>query len=101
MSMWLSMRVCISSITGVESNFYSVSSAFVTTQGVPYDYDSIMHYGAYAFSRNSRPTITPLVKDFPLRRLGQRERLSTRDVEHIHTLYCKSGELCMLNKADK
>jgi hypothetical protein len=47
--------------TGKEHNFKKYSEATVTNFGVPYDYGSIMHYSAQAFSRNGKPTITPLV----------------------------------------
>ncbi len=41
---------------GVENNFNIVSRSFVTTQGVPYDISSVMHYGAFAFTRNGQHT---------------------------------------------
>ena len=44
---------------GSSYNFNKQSWFFVTTQGVPYDYDSIMHYRSNAFSRNGNPTILP------------------------------------------
>jgi hypothetical protein len=47
--------------TGKEHNFRKYNEATVTNFGVPYDYGSIMHYSAHAFSRNGKPTITPLV----------------------------------------
>ena len=78
---------------GVESNFFKFSSSRVTTQGVSYDYGSIMHYSAYAFSRNGKPTIE--VKDRSIRNsvLGQRSGLSAKDLQHIDALYCDSSEL--------
>lgn len=42
-------------------NFLKYASNMVTSFNVPYDYESVMHYGAYAFSWNSRPTIIPIV----------------------------------------
>ena len=77
---------------GVESNFEKVSSAFSTTQGVPYDYSSVMHYGAYAFSRNGYPTIQPTDPGISLDTLGQRTGLSTFDLEHVNVLYCEESE---------
>ena len=65
-----------------------VSTAFATTQAIPYDFGSLMHYDAYAFSRNSRPTIQPVNSTVPLDSLGQREDLSTGDLQHVSTLYC-------------
>ncbi len=77
---------------GLESNFQSVSRAFVTTQGVPYDLSSIMHYGAYAFSRNGQPTIKPRNPSIPLSTLGQRGGLSRKDFMHINALYCEDSK---------
>ncbi len=47
-----------------------------------YDYGSIMHYGKYAFSRNGKPTITPL-KNVSI---GQRDGLSTLDIRSINQI---------------
>ncbi|KTC84973.1 Dot/Icm T4SS effector Zinc-dependent metalloprotease LegP [Legionella brunensis] len=49
-----------------------------------YDYQSIMHYGAYAFSKNGQKTIIPLVDDIEI---GQRERLSDKDIAAINDMY--------------
>ena len=64
-----------------------------TTQAVDYDYDSIMHYDAYAFSSNDLPTIEPRDSSVALDRLGQRNRLSERDKEHIKILYPMSERI--------
>ncbi len=64
----------------------------MTTQGVPYDIRSVMHYGAYAFSRNREPTIQPVDPSVSLRQLGQRSGFSALDLEHVNTLYCKDGK---------
>lgn len=52
-------------------------------QGTPYDYQSIMHYDAYAFSDNNLPTIQPLRQVS----IGQRERLSPIDIEEVRKYY--------------
>ena len=41
--------VAFFSVSGQEHNFEVANSRFFTTQGVPYDFGSIMHYKAYAF----------------------------------------------------
>ena len=82
------------SLTGHEQNFRAVSPRFFTTQGVPYDLASIMHYGAYDFSRNGQPTIVPLDSSIPLSSLGQENGFSQKDLQHINALYCNKGEYC-------
>lgn len=51
----------------------------------PYNYDSIMHYSAFAFSKNNAPTIIPLQEGV---RIGQRDHLSQGDVDAINEMYC-------------
>lgn len=49
-----------------------------------YDYSSIMHYGAFAFSKNGQKTIIPLVDGVEI---GQRNGLSDKDIAAIKTMY--------------
>ncbi|CAF0917275.1 unnamed protein product [Rotaria sordida] len=60
----------------------------VLNQNSPYDYGSIMHYGANGFSSNGKPTITPKQ---PNTKIGQREKLSATDINEIRAYYgCSS-----------
>ena len=78
---------------GYESNFQAITNRHSTTQGIPYDYDSIMHYEAYAFSRDrNQPTIEPVNQNVSLSRLGQRRGFSELDLHHVNVLYCGGRE---------
>ena len=49
-----------------------------------YDYSSIMHYPAYAFSKNGQPTIVSVPAGIAM---GQRESLSAKDIAAIQNIY--------------
>ncbi|XP_064831675.1 hatching enzyme 1.2 [Oncorhynchus masou masou] len=53
---------------------------------VPYDYDSIMHFGMYSYSEDGDPTIKPKRKNHN-NHLGQRTGLSQLDKMKINKLY--------------
>ena len=61
------------------------------TQGFPYDYGSIMHYGRYDFSTHpfdsKFPTIVPKQKGAEI---GQRVGLSETDWKHLNKAYCSN-----------
>ena len=73
-----------------------LSNTTVSTQDVPYDTKSIMHYGAYSFSRNGKPTIEPQRQpgvSTSANGMGQRIRLTSQDLQHINRLYgCEQSE---------
>jgi len=69
--------------TGFEDNFKKAASV---DQGTGYDYESVMHYGATAFSKNGGKTIERL--DDPNKSLGQRDGLSEIDALSINKIYC-------------
>lgn len=53
----------------------------------PYDYGSIMHYPATAFSINGQPTIVALQPLPPGVVMGQRNGLSAGDIAGVHAMY--------------
>jgi hypothetical protein len=59
-------------------------SAAVDTQGTPYDYNSIMHYGETYFSSNGKRTIIPKISTATI---GQRKNLSPIDIKEIQLFY--------------
>ncbi|XP_067295698.1 nephrosin isoform X2 [Pseudorasbora parva] len=55
--------------------------------GTPYDYNSVMHYRRYAFSRNNEPTMIPIPN--PNAVIGGAQQMSQNDINRINNLYCR------------
>lgn len=74
---------------GYEVNFDKAKSGETSGFGVPYDYGSVMHYSANAFSKNNMVTIEAKMKTND--KMGQRDGFSAKDVEKVNRMYnCKS-----------
>ncbi|KAE8296831.1 Low choriolytic enzyme [Larimichthys crocea] len=73
-------------IKGEEYNFNKIDTL---NQGTPYDYDSVMHYGRLAFSKdNYNPTMVA-VPD-PNAVFGTARQMSQNDINRINLLYCRN-----------
>uniref|UniRef100_A0A3P9PYR8 Metalloendopeptidase n=1 Tax=Poecilia reticulata TaxID=8081 RepID=A0A3P9PYR8_POERE len=53
--------------------------------GTPYDFNSVMHYGKYAFSKNGLPTI--IAKSDPTLNWRRATQMSIYDIARVNTLY--------------
>lgn len=69
---------------GREHNFNKYADDVVSDFGIEYDYASVMHYSALAFSKNTKPTIEPLRDGVEI---GLRRNFSDSDVEKINRMY--------------
>uniref|UniRef100_A0A914C8J8 Metalloendopeptidase n=1 Tax=Acrobeloides nanus TaxID=290746 RepID=A0A914C8J8_9BILA len=67
-----------------KGNFDTYDLEKITHLGTSYDYESILHYDMYAFSKNGLPTIVPTK---PGVTIGQRRGFSSIDVYKINKLY--------------
>ncbi|KAL3091000.1 hypothetical protein niasHT_023600 [Heterodera trifolii] len=72
-------------LRGADDQFEKYSFNTIDQLGEPYDYGSIMHYGAYAFSSNGKRTIVP--RRNGANRMGQRVTFSEIDLRKINKLY--------------
>lgn len=69
---------------GLESNFLIYPKDVITHFDVEYEYGSVMHYPATAFSINGEKTIITLDPEVEI---GQRIKLTDKDVERINRMY--------------
>uniref|UniRef100_A0A914W6A0 Metalloendopeptidase n=1 Tax=Plectus sambesii TaxID=2011161 RepID=A0A914W6A0_9BILA len=70
---------------GADDQFDKYSLRVIDHLEEPYDYNSIMHYGPYAFSGNGAKTILP--KQQGASKMGQRIGFSDIDLRKIRKLY--------------
>lgn len=80
-------------IRGQETNFNISSLNDVDALGLPYDFDSIMHYAKDTFSKGPfLDTIIPKTLPNGMRpKIGQRSKLSNGDIQQAKIVYkCKS-----------
>ena len=76
-------------LTGFTYAFAKYQWNKIDSRSVPYDYKSIMHYGAKDFSRNGSATIRsldPTVKEFG------NDHLSPLDIKQANLMYNCSGK---------
>lgn len=85
---------------GQEYNFNKLTEEEVNSLGLPYDYDSIMHYAKNTFSKGTYlDTILPMEIHGKKRpEIGQRIRLSEGDIAQTNLLYkCHSKNFKLSN----
>ncbi|XP_074516042.1 low choriolytic enzyme-like [Sebastes fasciatus] len=69
-------------IDGMAYNFDKIATL---NQGTPYDYNSVMQYERYAFSKNNRPTMEPIPNSNVS--FGQATQMSQNDIDRLNRLY--------------
>ncbi|XP_028436143.1 high choriolytic enzyme 1 [Perca flavescens] len=67
---------------GFESNFVKVAT---NNLGTPYDFNSVMQYSKYSFSKNDLPTI--IAKSDPNLEFGDATQMSVNDITRVNKLY--------------
>ncbi|MBW4002342.1 peptidase M12, partial [Neisseria meningitidis] len=67
---------------GMDYNFYKINTL---NQGTPYDYNSVMQYEKYAFSKNNLPTMMPIPNSNVS--FGQATQMSKNDIDRLNRLY--------------
>merc|ERR1712048_223352 len=72
-------------------NFNKLTTSRIDSRGTPYDYDSMMHYGSYFFSKNRQITIQTKNSE-DQNRIGNRKGFSKIDIQQINKMYgCQGG----------
>uniref|UniRef100_A0A670Z1D5 Metalloendopeptidase n=1 Tax=Pseudonaja textilis TaxID=8673 RepID=A0A670Z1D5_PSETE len=70
----------------------------ISDLNTPYDYESVMHYGPYSFSKNkSVRTITTKIPEFN-NVIGQSQDMSKIDVERLNRMYHCASSLTILDQ---
>nr|XP_054591225.1 hatching enzyme 1.2-like [Nothobranchius furzeri] len=77
------IRVLLQNVqSGMEHNFRKIATL---NQGTPYDYNSVMQYHKYAFSKNNQPTMLPIPD--PNVSFGNAKEMSRIDIQRLTKLY--------------
>ncbi|XP_061559278.1 hatching enzyme 1.2-like [Phycodurus eques] len=77
------IRVLLQNVQyGMEHNFRKIATL---NQGTSYDYNSVMQYHKYAFSRNNQPTMLPIPNSNVS--FGNAKEMSRTDIARLNTLY--------------
>lgn len=72
-------------------NFEMLSETEISSYGVDYDINSVLHYSAYAFASNpNSPTIESRTSSALTEKMGQRDGFSKGDIEKINAMYCQN-----------
>ena len=66
-----------------------------TTQGLPYDFSSIVHFQHYLFAYPHQSTLEPLCLRIPKEELGSSVTGTEFDFLHINLLYCQGNVVCL------
>uniref|UniRef100_A0A3B4B0X6 Metalloendopeptidase n=1 Tax=Periophthalmus magnuspinnatus TaxID=409849 RepID=A0A3B4B0X6_9GOBI len=86
------IRILLENVIRMEFNFRKIQTRNL---GTPYDYNSVMHYGRFAFSSNRQPTIVP-IPDANVA-IGRATQMSPNDILRINRLYNCISILHLLN----
>ena len=76
-------------------NFEKYGADLISDFNVGYDYGSLMHYSPKAFSIDGSPTIIS-IGDPENSMMGQRVRLSEKDIRKLNKMYCEQTDLEVL-----
>ena len=83
-------------VTGQAHNFNKYSHGKLDYLGAMYDFQSLMHYGSHAFSKNGKRTIKAIKQTS--QQFGQRKGFSQTDIQQLNALYdCKSEYMTWKN----
>ncbi|CAK8679229.1 unnamed protein product [Clavelina lepadiformis] len=77
-------------ISGMRKNFFKKDPSLVESFNSGYDYNSVMHYSGYSFSKNNHPTIINLQTGEAV--VSQRIMLSSEDQYQLRAMYNCNGK---------
>ena len=66
-----------------------------TSQGLPYDFSSIMHFRHSAFAYPNQSTLEPLSLRIAKEDLGSCAAGTDFDFLHVNLLYCQGNVVCL------
>ncbi|CAL8372921.1 unnamed protein product [Arctogadus glacialis] len=77
------IRVLLQNVqSGMQHNFNKIATL---NQATPYDYNSVMQYHKYAFSKNNQPTMVPIPNQNAV--IGKATQMSQNDITRLNRLY--------------